>query len=137
MLASTQIHTELTPMQTPTYFLVNPAQRKHFRLTRKGFEELDSRFARCDINVMDLKTIDDWRDAIDDVQRLEFEELEELPAEDQNQDSFNAILDLSFCLDPLEGIAPMDLDERRKLRDKIARLLFSKFPMETQAAKEG
>ncbi|MBK8168581.1 MAG: hypothetical protein IPK64_21750 [bacterium] len=108
-------------MDTPTYFLLDPARPDAFRLTRKGREELGPRFARHGFQLDALRTADQIDDAIAAVIAAELRAL--APERLAEGETANRIFDLQFATDPLRGVPPQPLHERRAARRAVLREL--------------
>lgn len=108
-------------MDTPTYFLLDPARPDAFRLTRKGREELGPRFARHGIRLDALRTADQIDDAIADVIAAELRAL--TPEQLAEGEIATRIFDLQFATDPLRGVPPQPLETRRAARRAVLREL--------------
>ena len=104
---------------TPNDFLFPPGRPEQFRWTRKAREELGPRFARRGIQLDDLRTSEDIEDAIAKVIVFEYNAL--TPEQRTDSALVQEIYDLQFVADPLYGLPPRPLAERRAMQHRAMR----------------
>ncbi len=104
---------------TPNYFLFPPGRPEQFRWTRKAREELGPRFARRGIRLDDPRTSEDIEDAIAKVIVFEYNAL--TPEQRTDSALVQEIYDLQFVADPLYGLPPRPLAERRAMQHRAMR----------------
>ncbi len=104
---------------TPNDFLFPPGRPEQFRWTRKAREELGPRFARRGIQLDDLRTSEDIENAIAKVIVFEYNAL--TPEQRTDSALVQEIYDLRFVADPLHGLPPRSLAERRAMRHEAMR----------------
>ncbi len=105
-------------------YLLLDLSTQQIRLTRSGQAALAKRFARRGIRLQQLRTLGDVENAITHVTCAEYRDLSNIEKESPVAE---AIDDLYFILDGIEGRPLLPLKQRRERMDRAVQTLFESF----------